>query len=401
MTGVVIALNRIPDLGSAIASFFVTDPVKSLNIDRGYSADDTSQINVFDDEAINGYIIKARLDPAIDANFTVRIWSADSAICTATNPCQLSTNDTVIYGNGTDSATIDNSGSGGTRGDVIDFDVRINASMAINIGAHDVDIIYTKERAATMQAFNTAMCNAMPIYYNASDPTPWNPVNPPAGSEVDLMDIRDGKVYKIRKLPTDTIGTTGQCWMVDNLALQPTAANPMILDSDNSDITSGTYTLTAANVMNPNIVISPTYCIDRLNGTITDNQGVPYTHGCGMQYAWTTAATGSIITTGTTPDSICPNNWRLPMSGEYTTLQTALRWGVAGANVNASSWRGLYVGFNGESTYQGSYGQYWLATASSATNAYNLVYYASNVSPNYSGNGSAKSYGMSLRCLAR
>ena len=388
MTGLTIALNRIPQFADAVASFFVTDPVKPLNIDRGYSADDTSQVNVFDDEAVNGYIIKARLDPAIDANFTVRIWSADSAICTATNPCQLSTNDMIIYGNGTDSATQ------GT-GDIIDFDVRINASMAISVGVNDIDIIYTKERAATMQAFNTAMCNAMPIFYPAA--------SPPAGSEIDLIDIRDGKTYKIRKLPSNALGTTGWCWMVDNLNLLPTQANPMILDSSNSDIGiadgsgTGTFTLVAADVFDPN---TATYC-NNLSTTT-------YPHKCGMQYNWIIVTTGGTIASGSAPDSICPKNWRLPVQGEYTTLSTALVWGNSGANVNSlTGFRGLYAGTSGI-TQQGNYGAYWSATTFGANYAYNLNYSATDVRPD---NGAQtgtppfftaiKTGTKTLRCLAR
>jgi uncharacterized protein (TIGR02145 family) len=380
-TGLTIGLTRLPEFISAVASFFVTDPVKQVNVDRGYSVDSTSQVNVYDDEAINGYVLKARLSPAVDAEFTVRIWSANSAICTVANPCQLTANDMVIYGNGTNSATIDNTGSGGTLGDVIDFDVRINASMALPVGINDVDIIYTKERAYTMQAFNTAMCNAMPIFYPAG--------SPPAGSEVDLVDIRDGKVYKIRKLPSNTIGTTGWCWMVDNLALQPTQANPMILDSTNSDLTAGTYTLTGANVTDPN---SGSYC----NALSTTT----FPHKCGMQYAWTVAVVGNNPASGTVPDSICPKNWRLPANGEYTTLQTALAWGSSGANVNSlAGFRGLYAGSNG-TTSQGTAGYYWSATAYTAASAYGLNYSASNVNPSYS-NNNTKTNTVSLRCLAR
>jgi len=230
-----------------------------------------------------------------------------------------------------------------------------------------------------MQAFNTAACNAMPIYYPAA--------SPPAGSEIDLTDIRDGKTYKVRKLPSNTTGTTGWCWMVDNLNLQPTAANPMILDSTNSDMTSGTYTLTTTSVTDPNV---GTYC-NNLN-TVT------FPHKCGMQYSWTAAVVGNNPSSGTVADSICPKNWRLPANNEYTTLQTALGWGGTGANVNNSPWRGLYVGYNG-TVNQGANGFYWSATAYSAANAYFLYYHASGVSP--SQNDRAKTTAMSLRCIAR
>ena len=379
MTGLTIALNRIPEFADAVASFFVTDPVKSLNIDRGYSADSTSQVNVFDDEAINGYVIKARLDPAVDTNFAVRIWSASSVICTATNPCQLSTNDMVIYGNGTNSATL---GSG----DIINFSVRINASMAANIGINDVDIIYTKERAYTMQAFSTAACNAMPVYYPAA--------SPPAGSEIDLVDIRDGKTYKIRKLPTNTIGTTGQCWMVDNLALQPMPSNPMTLNSANSDL-AGTWTFTAASVIDPNTAAGQTYCAD-LDTAIYPNK-------CGMQYTWAAISAGSSYSTpGSSAGSICPRSWRWSTASDYTTLSTALSWGSSGANVNSlTGFRGLYAGRDG-ATDQGIAGWFWTTSSTSTSGvgaASAMTHSASSVTPNTG--GTSKTGAFSLRCIAK
>jgi len=260
-----------------------------------------------------------------------------------------------------------------------------------------VDIIYTKERAATMQAFNTAACNAMPIYYNASDSVPYNPVNPPAGSEVDLLDIRDGKVYKIRKLPTNLIGTTGQCWMVDNLNLQPTAANPMVLDPTNSDMTSGTYTLAAASVTNPNTLAGQTYCAG-LDVNI-------YPHRCGMQYAWTTAVVGTGSTTAgfVAPSSVCPKNWRLPTgqatTGEFALLSAALRWGTTnGANVIGSSFRGLYAG-RPLTTEQGGTGRHWSATVLNSTYVYSLRYDTSSVAA--ADTTMSPNVPLSLRCLAR
>ena len=242
----------------------------------------------------------------------------------------------------------------------------------------------------TMQSFNTAACNAMPIYYPAT--------LPPVGSEINLTDIRDGKVYKIRKLPSNTAGTAGWCWMVDNLALQPAPSSSIVLNSTDSDLVSGTYTLMAANVFDPNSYLGQTYCAN-LNTTT-------FPHRCGMQYIWTAATTGSTISTGSAPNSICPKNWRLPISGstggDFATLQTALAWGNSGANVNAlNGWRGLYAGWNNGMTYQGTNGYYWSATASGVNNAYYLSYSASAVAPNYVGGGTMSTNAFSLRCLSR
>ena len=381
ITGLNLILTNFQEVTSALASFFVTDPIKGVNIDRGNFVIESSQVNVYDEEADNGYLVKARLDPLVDANFSVAIWSASSGLCTQASPCYLSTADTVVHANVTDSATEDNTSTGGTKGDVIDFDVRIFAGMGLGTGVHDVDIIYTKERRVkTMQSFETAMCTEMPLY-------------PLVGGEVDLIDARDGKQYKIRKLADNN------CWMVDNLALRPTGAS-MVLDSATSDIASGTFTLAVASVIDPHVA-SPSYCTDRLSGSVVDNKGVAYAHGCGMQYNWTTATIGSTLSSGTAPDSICPKNWRLPAntSGDFATLQTALNWSTSGANVNNSTWRGLYVGGYGGTSEQGTSGYYLSATAASAGNPYYLNYASTIVRPSWSNNPKTQPY--SVRCLAR
>ena len=59
--------------------------------------------------------------------------------------------------------------------------------------------------------------------------------------------------------------------------------------------------------------------------------------------------------------------------------------------------RGLYAGYAGTAD-QGTNGYYWSSTASTAANAYNLSYNASNVYPSSS---LTKALTMSLRCLAR
>jgi uncharacterized protein (TIGR02145 family) len=214
-----------------------------------------------------------------------------------------------------------------------------------------------------MQDFSAGVCVAMTPY--ATD-----------GMEFGLRDVRDDKYYKVRKL------ADGNCWMVDNLALD----GSQTLDSTTSDIDSGTYSL--GTVVSPN---SQTYCAN-LDPAIYPNK-------CGNHYTWTVATIGS--SGNPAVNSICPKNWRLPESAEYTTLRTALGWvsetGV-GAVINSSAWRGLYAGY-GASTRVGEYGYYWSANTNTTNNAnaYVLSYNSSGVS-----NGNVeKSQPRSVRCLAR
>jgi len=261
-------------------------------------------------------------------------------------------------------------------------------------GASNADVMVTV--VDTMQAFSTAKCTAMRNYYPEG--------SPPANSEVDLMDIRDGKVYKIRRLPNDRTfmqGGPGWCWMVDNLALQA----PITLNSTTSDMTSGTYNLLAANVGNPN---TSGYCTDRRDGVVVDNRGVPYRYGCGLTYQWNSATTGSTLASGNAPNSICPKNWMLPPGPataandrSYTSLITALNWAnpttLRGDVVVNSAWRGLYVGLAGSGQSQN--GMYMTSTAYSSTYNYNL-WFAYNQTTTGSDNR-GKTYNMSIRCVAR
>ena len=259
-------------------------------------------------------------------------------------------------------------------------------AVITNVGISNKDVAIVI--VLPMQFFDTAACDAMPIYYPAS--------SPPAGSEIDLVDIRDGKIYKIRKLPADATGTTGWCWMVDNLSLQPSGAS-MTLDSTDSDMVSGTYTLTATNVYNPNTIA---YCANLSTAT--------YLHRCGMLYNWTTATTGSNITSGSAPNSICPKNWRLPVQGNHTTLSTALGWTDA-ASVVSSPWRGLYAGFYGSGSFQlqSTDGWHSTATANSALSTDNWhmrfsTSWSPQVQPDRVTTGAGyKSTGLSLRCITR
>jgi uncharacterized protein (TIGR02145 family) len=258
----------------------------------------------------------------------------------------------------TDSATIDD-------GDSINFDVRINSSSTTAVDTHNVDVEYTKQRVEFMQNFSTAKCDNMSIY---SLP----------GSELDLVDARDAKTYKIRKLDDN------KCWMVDNLALQ----GPMTLDAQTSDRTTGTYALPV--VATPN---SETYCANL-------DQAI-YPHRCGNHYNWTVAAAGSISSVAQTAAiSICPKNWRLPTYTMYNSLRTDSSWGTSGNNVIISGWQGLYAGQN-TSNNVGVYGYYW--TASTTDNgdsyAYTLIFSDSSVVMGSSGH--SKTNQRSVRCLAR
>jgi uncharacterized protein (TIGR02145 family) len=350
---IVATATSVKVLADVIASFTVAEPDKTVNVIRGNSVDDTSTVNVSDPDATDGYIIKAKLSADIAADFTVQIWSEDSTACTEASKCTLTTDYKGIYANLTDSATQE-------PADEITFNVRIISAYNTTIATHDVYIDYGKERIPLfMQDFSADVCAVTTPY--ATDNTEFN-----------LRDDRDNKVYKVRKL------ADGNCWMVDNLALD----GPRTLTNADSDIDSGTYALGA--VATPN---GQTYCANL--------DPVIYPHKCGNHYAWTVATAESSGNPATS--SICPKNWRLPVNTEYTTLQTDLGWGNIGNNVVDSDWRGLYAGY-GTSSRVSTYGYSWSATSGGGTNASALVFVKDGA---VNTSSVLKSDTRSVRCLAK
>ncbi|MDR1033031.1 MAG: hypothetical protein LBL84_03425 [Candidatus Nomurabacteria bacterium] len=352
-----------------VANFFTTEPVKNLTITRGNGADSTSQVKVADPDATDGYIIRAKLTADISADFSVNIWSDASTLCTSAHRCLLTTTDQAIYVNDTDSATTE------PDGDTIDFNVRINSDTGAAIDTYNATIEYTKTRASFMHNFSSTKCGNMDEYPNT-------------GSELDLIDYRDGKTYKIRKL------ADGKCWTMNNLALSGRSLNPLILDSKTTDMESGTYSL---GVMPTGNDASNNYCRN-LNPAI-------HPYKCGNLYTWAAAGVG--FTTGNgeiTPYSICPKNWRLPTggaSGEYTTLFSYLSV-ISGPGVPTSAWQGLYSGYatsSGTLTNVSSDGRYWTATGGTGSNQLG-IYYTSSSAFNLNNSQSRADY-LAVRCVAR
>ena len=116
-------------------------------------------------------------------------------------------------------------------------------------------------------------------------------------------------------------------------------------------------------------------------------------------------ATAACANTATpTPDtttSICPSGWRLPTSngGEFTALNGAVNGGSSSTDAGLrSSWLAQYSGLWGSGfANQGTKGFYWSSNQYPVSNANDLYFFNTNSSPN---DGSTKTYGFAVRCLA-
>ncbi len=196
-----------------------------------------------------------------------------------------------------------------------------------------------------------------------------------------LIDVRDGKSYTVAKL------NDGKCWMTQNLSIVDKT-----IDSTNSDIETGEFTIPASNVSG--FTSSDQY------------QSKAYYHASyGGYYNWYTATAGygdsSVTTDGANVDhSICPKGWRLPTSGNNTTSDFYyLANGLTGSQIVAAPYNFVYGGLVSNSSLNtaGSYGYYWSSTANSASNAYYLRF-STSVDPSLN---NARYLGFSVRCVAR
>ena len=216
----------------------------------------------------------------------------------------------------------------------------------------------------TMQGMTPAICNAADV-----------------GSSIQLMDIRDNKLYWVAKLKD------GNCWMTQNLDLD--LSHEIALTSVTSDIDPTTYNTGIYTQANGYSKDDATGVVSWLPSTIVDVDGTPtqradtisfsgtsisgwtndndhpysadpgeryrYTNpssyaedtytsletcannnnndtvGCqhshfGNYYNWSAAVANnntSSYNSGTLTNSVCPKNWDLPVNGAYGTSMTA------------------------------------------------------------------------------
>ena len=160
---------------------------------------------------------------------------------------------------------------------------------------------------------------------------------------VEVIDVRDNTIYKITKLKDN------RCWMLDNLALDPTdstTAASMSVSNTNAtseaisnylnggSSTTGWSTVPVANVTS-NFRDAAGYIEPRVNNqsknTLVKGYGLASENNqskVGMYYNYCAATVGTYCYEGNTLGNnpvydICPANWRLPTSGstgEYSFL---------------------------------------------------------------------------------
>ncbi len=242
----------------------------------------------------------------------------------------------------------------------------------------------------------------------------------------ELIDERDDTVYKVRKL------ADGNCWMLDNLALDPTdPTTASKMNTTNTNATaeaianflnggSSTTGWSSVAVVNATTNFSDTggYVQPRINNasrdTLVTSYGPASSNGqakVGIYYNFCAASASTYCYANgqgvDAPDTIidasqdiCPANWRIPTggdTGEYLILKQ--KYGNNATEANSLQYNlsmplsGYYVG--NSASGQNSFGYWWSSTYLDGYHMSSL--FASSSS--WSLDGSSRYYGHLVRCL--
>lgn len=195
------------------------------------------------------------------------------------------------------------------------------------------------------------------------------------GDTASLRDVRDDKVYSVKKL------ADGNCWMTQNLAIG--GNEPITLNSSNSDV-SDNFTLPASATS------SGSLGYDKDTAALFVHSRESY----GAIYNWYTAVAGSAtetsLTSGAASASICPKGWRLP-NGGYSDSSELSVLSRSYPNSEGVLFIDAFV-----SSGSSDYNKWWTSAADTGGYAFYNYYYRSILATN-----SSRTNYYSVRCVAR
>ena len=202
-----------------------------------------------------------------------------------------------------------------------------------------------------------------------------------------MTDPRDGKTYKIRKMPD------GHWWMVEDLKF-------------GTCVSASTYDkYEQVSVINQ--IGTDYYGVCRISPVT--NAGYLYNWQAAMNHknaVYNTSSNPSGNVNGNSPyqwQGICPPGWHLPSggsTGEFQLLYSALCSQKNNIYPGKGVFEGMLGGFAGESSiYEtNSTGRYWSSTYYNATMAYGLFFNSTSASMQYMP-GSGTRVGLQIRCV--
>ena len=248
-----------------------------------------------------------------------------------------------------------------------------------------------------------------------------------ATTATPVYDNRDNSVYWIQKL------ADGNCWMLDNLALDLTSSsvvNSLSATNTNLDATALTYfkngggtssdryptaaygTFDSTNVFGKprtkvevkDVTLKPSSAVnytDSINGAYGLGQGKngAYYDICAASVGYFCFGNGSLggEPTGNSDYDACPAGWRMPNSSEYSLLYTN-----PAINSDADVFRNTFSTtlpgyiYSGTIRYRGSSGYFLSSTASASANMLGLQVNQTSINASTSGSSNV---GKSVRCI--
>ncbi len=376
----------------------------------------TSTVTVKSPTASGGYRLFAKIAQNSLPGAIVTIESSSSSTCSSSNPCNLSADAAKPI------ITTDNGNATTSDGDTTTWQVKITIPAGTAKGHYTVDIEYSEESYFAMQEYTAAQCEAAE-----------------AGATLTMRDMRDGTFYRVKKM------IDGNCWMVDNLALDLTQTYtgkpawntaPVTVSDTDASVNSVPQQAVNNNIEgqgqipnNGSAKASYFYnwcaALADTSTTCTASRSINTNN---------TVISGKLITTGTTTSQpevtgICPSPFRLPKGGPEATSSNAIStanefgkldiaMGGTGANRIGANTYSLWMGTAAVDTnwlgtlsgyylsgfiYKGITEAWWSSTAGSSNFAYYLVLGAvtssSNTSSVYTARSNGRRDGFSVRCL--
>jgi hypothetical protein len=135
-----------------------------------------------------------------------------------------------------------------------------------------------------------------------------------------------------------------------------------------------------SRIWSDRIVATPSNCTQTDNLSTSNEYKV---YDGRYYYSWTCAYNNR--------DSFCPSPWRMPTQSDFSTLVNNTTYS---ALISAWGYGGYAIGSSMRNV--SSYAHYWSSTEYDSSNAYELYYYSSFVSPQ---NYTYKYYGQQVRCV--
>ena len=239
---------------------------------------------------------------------------------------------------------------------------------------------------------------------------------------VTVYDKRDEKHYLVKKL------ADGNCWLLDNLRLDPTAVDLATLQGNTnaSDQTLDYFinggrdagdkypTAGLANWTSGYSYSQPLTNAASKDTTVTSSGSG--SGKVGVYYNYCAATTGSYCygndtsagtSVGDAGEDICPAGWRMPTGGantvttdgkgEYQALYTAYSSNVTNFKTALSTPLSGYFDY-GSAIFQGSRGSFWSSTKCGDTTMFYLRVDSSSVYPQ---TNNSRYSGYSVRCLLK